>query len=487
MSNTHSFPEGSGNFYSFGARRLGRYLAMQGMQVPDEQALQKLLLDHFDEIDYNAAKRLLAKDTLIDWHMIVAGEVDSDLAGEPVQAAHNFRDALASVLEICDRERIFPTAIDHLPDGIRLRIRDQLFAEIRRIPFEPFQSEYSQRVENALKGVRASGENERMVARLRSIPGFRSVEFRLGRDHRYAPHGRLLLPFPTNWATTMMSVMDTLGSPVKRHIAQELVACIFGANCWHHLIAHSGDAQTGVMPYALATSHTCTTDWRYYRSVGESVCALGQMLKSWNGEPLFVDQCGPAALSDGFLIATAVIGGSNDSGHESPFCTPVSLIAPPSSNGYLTLAKRVEESLAAGDDPTPILGWDGDLGHSILTANVRLGSPDNRTLQLGNWWLRVFHAGERAHLSLEHFHVNGIRLLENCIALYKATLRHDSKSRVLTVTGNYDTEDVATIQNVSLDQCEQLRRMIVEPHDNPVAPASWGRGDIRGDWPAFPH
>ncbi len=484
MSDTHSFPEGSGNFYSFGARRLGRYFAAHGMSVPDERALHRALLNHFDEIDYNAAKRLLEKDALINWHMIVAGEVESDLSLFPVQAAHNLTEALAVVFEVCDRERFFLTAIDRLPDGIQLRVKNGLFAEIRRIPFEPFQPELSQRVQNALKGVRAFGEHERLASRLRSIPGFRSVEFRLGRWPQRADRGRLLLPFPANWATSMMSVMDILATPVKRNVAQELVACFFGANSWHHLIANNSDVHEGERPYAVATSYTHTADWRYYWSVGESVWALGQMLESWNGDPLFVDQCSPATMSDGLLIATEAIGGGE---REGPFCTPLSLVGRPSSSEYVTLGKLVEESLTSGSNPLSILGWGNHLGHNIQTANSRLGSPSNRTLQLGNWWLRVFDASERAYLSLEHFHADGTRLLENCIALYKATLRHDPKSEMLTVTGDYGTENVATIPNVSLDQCDQLRSMIVEPHDNPLAPASWGRGDIRGDGPAFPH
>lgn len=487
MSDTHTFPEGSNNFYSFGARRLGQYLATHGVPVPDEQTLRKLLLDHFDAIDYRAAKRLLEKDALADWHMIVAGEIDSELTGHTVLAARNFREALASVLDICDRERIFPTTVDRLPDGLRLLVRNKLFAEIRRIPFETFQPEHSQRVQNSLKGVRASGENERMVARLRSVPGFGSVEFRLGRDRERDPRGRLLLPFPANWATTMMSAMKSLGSPVKRHVAQELVACIFGASCWQHLVANEGKAQVGVMPYALATSDTHTSTWRYYRTVGEGVLALGRMLESWDGEPLFVDRCGLATLSDGLLVTTATIGTSDASSREGPSCTSIELIDQPSSNDYLTLAKLTEEVLAAGSDPSSILGWGNDLGQSMLASNIRLGSSDNRTLKLGDWWLRVFDSHERAYLALEYFHADGTRLSGSIIPLYKATLRHDAGSGMLTVTGDYGNEDVATIPNVSADQCERLRGMIVEPANNPAAPASWRRGDIRGDWPALAH
>lgn len=484
MTNTNSFPEGTGNFYSFGARRLGRYLAEHNIPVP-EQALYKALLDHFDEIDYLAAKGLLEKDDPADWHLVVAGEVDSDLSGNPVQTARNFTKALALVLEICDRERIFPTAIDHSPHGTRLWVRDKLFAEIRRIPFEPFQPEPSQRVQNALKGILASGEGERMVARLKSLPGLGSVEFRLGRGHDRDPRGRLLLPFPANWATTMMLTMKSLGSPVKRHVAQELVARLFGAASWHQLVAHDGEARVGAMPYALATSYTDTTAWRYYRTVGESLWALGRMLESWDGEPLFINRCGNALLSDGFFVATAAIGSDDSECEGLPFCTPVGLVSSPSSDGYFTLADQVAESLAAGGDPAAILGWGGTLGEHMLAANVRLGSPGDRTLQLGNWWLRVSSVYERGYLSLEQFRADGKRLLESSIALYKATLRHNEKSGVLTVTGDYDKENVATIPNVSAEQCEQLRSMIAESDNNPAAPASWGRGDIRGDWPAL--
>ncbi len=257
-SNIPPFPEGPGNFYSFGAHRIARYLAKHGMPVPEQQALQKVLLDRFDDIDYLAAGWLLEKEDTSDWHAVITGEVDCDLSRYPLQAAPTLTDALASVLEICDRERIFPTDVDRLPDGIRLRVRDKIFADIRRMRFEAYQPKHCQRLQNALKGVRVHGENERMEAKLRSLPGFASIEFRLGRDPHEEPRGNLLLPFPANWATAMMLAMASLEIPVKRHVAQELVARLFGADTWQHLVAHGDEPRVRTTPYVVATSiHGC--------------------------------------------------------------------------------------------------------------------------------------------------------------------------------------------------------------------------------------
>lgn len=482
-----SFPEGSGNFYSFGAHRIGRYLAKHGMSVPDEQALHKVLLERFEGIDHLAAERLLEKEGCSDWHSVVAGEVDSDLSAYSVQAAHTFIDALASVLGVCDRERIFPTAVDRLPNGVRLRVRDKTFAEIRRIHFEPYQPKHCQRVQNALKGIRTHGESERMVARLRSLAGFASVEFRLDRDRYEKPEGFLLLPFPANWATAMMQAMVSLGIPVKRHIAQELVAQLFGAGNWQHLVANDGKARVGAMPFVVARNYTDAAAWRYYRTAGEAVWAFGNILKSWDGAPLVVDSCGNVTMPDGFRVAATFAEGPKDHDREGlPVCTPVDLIEQVNSNHYYTLAEQVAATLAAGGDPMAVLGWSDDFGRKMLAANARLGSTGDRTLQLGDWWLRVFDAHHRAHLSLEQFDASSARTTAGSIALYKATLRHDAENNELTVTSDYDSEDVATIQNVSLEQIERLRRIIEEPADNPSAPASWGRGDIRGQWPPLP-
>lgn len=482
-----SFPEGSGNFYSFGARRIGRYLAKHGMSVPDEQALHKALLDRFEGIDHLAAERLLEKEGSSDWHTVVAGEVDSDLSAYSVQAARTFIDALASVLGVCDRERIFPTAVDRLPEGVRLRVRDKTVAEIRRIHFEPYQPKHCQRVQNVLKGIRTRGESERMVARLRSLPGFASVEFRLDRDRYEKPEGFLLLPFPANWTTAMMQAMASLGVSVKRHIAQELVAQLFGAGNWQHLVAHDAKARVGTIPFAVAGNYTDAAAWRYYRSAGEAVWAFGNIVESWDGEPLVVDSCGNATMSDGLYIAASFAEGPNDHDREGlPVCTPVDLLEQANSNDYHTLAEQVAATLATGADPMAVLGWSGDFGRKMLAANARLGSTGDRTLQLGDWWLRVFDAHHRAYLSLEQFDAGSTRTAAESIALYKATLRHDAENNELTVTSDYDSEDVATIQNVSLKQIERLRRIIEEPADNPSAPASWSRGDIRGQWPPLP-
>ncbi|MFH1987094.1 MAG: hypothetical protein ABIK25_05670 [Pseudomonadota bacterium] len=98
----------------------------------------------------------------------------------------------------------------------------------------------------------------------------------------------------------------------------------------------------------------------------------------------------------------------------------------------------------------------------------------------------IFDAHNRAYLSLEQFNAGTTRTTAEHIALYKATLRHDTENNVLTVTNDFDREDVATIQNVSPEQIERLRQIIDEPASNPSAPAFWGRGDIRGQWPQLP-
>jgi len=71
---TSSFPEDSSNFYSFGARRIGRYLAKLGMPIPGEDAVRKELLNRFEGVDYLAAKRLLEKEDSADWHTVVAAK-----------------------------------------------------------------------------------------------------------------------------------------------------------------------------------------------------------------------------------------------------------------------------------------------------------------------------------------------------------------------------------------------------------------------------
>lgn len=471
---TIPFPENYGNFYSFGARRIAQYLAKQSLPAPKEDALHKELLDRFEEIDYLAAKRLLSREDSSDWHTVVAGEVLSELSSFPVQAASSLVEGLAAVTAICDRERIFPNAIDRLPDGIRLRIGNQTFAEIRRMPFESFQTKHCQRVQNALKGIRTRGEDERMVARLRSLPGFASADFRLDPTSHKEPQGFLLLPFPTNWATAMMSAMTSLGTPVKRHVAQELVAQLFGANSWHHLTAHADAARVWTTPYAVATSDTSTANWRYFRTAGEGIWAFGKTIESWKGKALVIDSCGSAMMSDGFYIATGLRESPNDREREGlPFCTPVDVIDPECSDEHYALARQVAMTLVEEAPPLEALGWSSDFNRNMFAANARLGSTGDKTLQIGSWWLRVFNAHQRAYLSVEQFDTDGFRRNANSIPLYKATLRYDDGSHVLAITEDYDRESVATIPNVSTEQMEQLRLMIVEPPDNPLAPAYW--------------
>jgi hypothetical protein len=192
-------------------------------------------------------------------------------------------------------------------------------------------------------------------------------------------------------------------------------------------------------------------------------------------------------MSQGFLVSTALVENPHDPDDEGlPFCAPVDLLGRASSDDYYALAEQFIAALDSGGDSMEALGWSGDFRQNMLAANVRLGSIGERTLQLGDWWLRVFDAHNRAYLSIEQFHADGTRVTVDSIPLYKATLCHDVEKNVLTVSHDYDKEQVALIPGISAKQIERLRRMIVEPADNPSAPPSWGRGDIRGQWPSLP-
>ncbi len=189
----------------------------------------------------------------------------------------------------------------------------------------------------------------------------------------------------------------------------------------------------------------------------------------------------------GFFVSTALVENPNDPDDEGlPFCAPIELLELASSDDYYALAEQFMAALDSGGDSMGALGWSGDFRQNMLAANARLGSIGERTLQLGDWWLRVFDSNNRGYLSLEQFHTDGTRMAVDYIALYKATLRHDVRTNVLMVWNDYDKEHVAMIPHVSAEQIERLRRMIVEPADNPSAPPSWGRGDIRGQWPPLP-
>lgn len=474
----------AGNYYSAGADRIVKYLAATGLPHPQAELLKKALLDHFDSRDYLQARALLEKSDPSDWHMVVPGSESPVFCRRGLELASSQMEGLASILEICDEKRVFLKRCEQTPEGLRLYDDHVLVAELKRVEFEPYRADHYHRVDSALKGIRRYGEEGRLISRLKTIPGFDSIDFKVTETRHKQPSGCMVISSPTNWASAMMAVMEEVGTSVKRHLAQELVARLFNVDSWQHLVARTAEERVWNRPHGIYITKDPLA-WRFFKTSSESVFDFAKTLSAWDGEPLIINEASLAYMSDAGLYLEAVP--KNTPEDEPPsfsiICSPPDLVELSDSALYRDLAADFLNELESNGNPIALLKWSGDLDEDIRTANERMGTPPSQALRIGNWWLRVLDF-DRKHLLIERMTDGKTRDFRESTPLYKATIRYNNVSRELSVYGDYEDVLVATIPNVTQREVHHLCELItIMPSEE--EPPLWGRGDIRGPapWP----
>lgn len=474
--------ENAGDFYSPGVDRVLTHLKTCDQQLPPRDQLYQALLDHFDNEDYFLAVALQQKVDSSDWHLLIPGEISGIFQQNAHQVASSLTEAVAAVLELCDDERIFLSRAEATSAGIRFFVGDALLVEVQRIQFEPFCNVRRDRVHKAFKGLRNHGEQARIIARLQSLPGFSDAEFRLPQEHQDAPSGRLLFPFPANWATAMMSLMSSIGFPIKRSLAQELVAKFFGSLSWQHLVAAESEERVWGWPAIVAKDWNDSSGWRFYKTFAEAVFAFGKAIQSWDGEALVINHCSKAIITPGGLYLSAMcqsLLGSKDA-DSSITCFAPDPVELSEDLSYRHLAAEFILRLNAGDDAISLLGLSSDLAGKIFVANTRLGSSPKQMLRLGDWWLRVFLLENKHYLQIEHIEAGKPRSGNAVTPLYKATVEYDPDAESLQILGDYDRRKIASIPRVSPDDVTRLRSLLTESRTE-NEPMYWGGNDIRWD------
>lgn len=493
MSHESAF-EAAGHYFTPGTERILQYLKAHGLPQPDGEAIRKALLDHFHERDYYQAHELLTPAPETDWHFIKPGR--SPLApSRGARADSSRRGALAWVLEACDEARVFIDRCETVDDdGFKLYVGKTLIAEIRRISFMPFNLKRRQRIESTLKGIRRYGETERLIERLRSIPGFDAAKFSLDTSGRRRKQlgGEMISATPANWATAMQTIFKELGMPIKRSLAQELAARLFDATSWNHLVASWDNECVRQAPSALfygdddPDPHEC----RFFRSSAEGIYAFADALREWQGPAPHITAFETSSIQSGashYVEASSV----PVAGRAAPTSDGIAIVCSPldpsefsGATAYVATADEFLSQLDAGGDPIKVLRWSGNLIEDVITANARRGVSSERTLRVGAWWFSLTENSERSYITVEYI---GPAAAESqpfkaTIVLYKATLRHDLEKHALEVWADYDRELIVTVPGISAQIADKLADLINAAR-TPKEPQYWGHGDIRGPQP----
>lgn len=483
----------AGNYYTPGSQRILQYLAARNLPQPEAEALRKALLDHFHERDYYQAHELLRPATAVDWHFVKPGQ-NSLAPSSGTRVDPSRLGALAWVLEASDESRVFIDRcelVDH--DGFKLYVGKALVAEIRRISFAPFSLKRRQRIESTLNGIRRYGETARLIERLREIPGFDAAVFSLdtaSRRHRQLG-GEMISATPASWTTAMQSIFEELGMPIKRSLALELVARLFDAPSWNHLVGSWDDECVRQSPSALhygdddPDPHHC----RFFKSSAEGIFAFADALRAWKGPALRITAFDPTDLLSGashYVTASLPVDNlaPSSQGAQAITCAPLDPTEFSGAAVYTAMAKEFLSQLDAGGDPIKVLRWSGNLVEDVQTANSRRGVPPEQTLRVGAWWFSVTENSERSYLTVEYIGPAKAeeQPFKRIVVLYKATLRHDSATRTLEVWADYDGELIVKVPGVSVSNAGKLADLINAARTS-TEPKYWGSGDIRGPQP----
>lgn len=481
-----SHHEASNNFYSAGAQRINAYLAQAGLPTPHPRALQSTLIDHFDSCDYLRAKGLQEPNDPSDWHLVTSIGLPESvvLAGPGPSLASDRIEAVAAILNCCDDERMFPTGFQITAEGIRFYSGNAVLAEATRIQYEPYRQDQIVRVTGAFKGIRCRGEEDRIAVRMKSLPGYSEASFEMRNIAKRSPEGCMLLPNPNNWATAMMEVMEHLKTPVKRHVALELVARLFDVLSWQHLVARMGEERVWELPTYLSCNDEDPRTWRFYKTSAQALYSLGLLLKDHQNMVPIVDMVHRSYSREAGMVVAATVLTPTSSGklvRSIWMCSSLERADP--LPGYIRLAEKFWASIDAGQDPMPLIQPSGDFSIDIRTANLRLGSSPDQTVQIGEWWFRIYVDGT-TYLDIERFTPGDGRTVSRRIALYKATVRYDEKRACVRIAEDYDNAEVAIVENVGQPDVDRLHYLISNA-DLGCHEGLWGSGDIRGDIPGL--
>jgi hypothetical protein len=446
--------------YEAGAARVQAKLAALGLPQAHPELLYNGLLDRFDTPDWMLSAALLSSTDPSDWHAIAFPE------GSPIQghedivcAASDANAALGYCLELMDIERVFPTEARPVRDGVAFFRGSQLLVSVQRIKFEPYQPAIRGRVENAFKGLRVFGNDDRLIARAKTLPGFAEASYDLEDQARprARPEGRLLLPYPTNWVVAVRELMTSLSIPVKQHQAQELVAAFFGAASWHQLVRHQNEDRCWLTPCSVYDHDFDLSRRRYYKTAAESAYAFGLALKGQTQRALVIESFSAFLSNNGLYIAAYLEGADKASSSPVLACSGSIVVEPRNFDRYAQEAAGLWQQLGQGDTVSLSLGdWRQDLRRS----NQRLDRSEDDALQIGNFYLRKFRLDNRSYLVAEEIVDGQVRFKSHGVALYKAHVRYLPESESVVVLANYGHETAMTIPAVSEFDRVRLSRFL---------------------------
>jgi hypothetical protein len=215
----------------------------------------------------------MALDGIVpQWHAIQTFPAGRYLnMEEEVQLVASLADAIAVVIEAIDHSSLFPDSIFPEGEGLTFYRNGEPMVKIFRVVFENVPDAARLRCEGLLKGLHAIGDNEKLIPRLKTLPGFKagfSAE-----DYDSWPRRRTMMAIQIeNFPIILKEMLVAMGVEHLRHAQVcDLAARMFGVNDWQTLkgrVAH----WTGVcIPHQILQHSSHGTTPTFYRSNAEAI------------------------------------------------------------------------------------------------------------------------------------------------------------------------------------------------------------------------
>lgn len=483
----------SGNYYTFGVKRVLSKLADLGIEVP-KQALEypksehsfkplreftnidHAVLDWFKDRDYDQAQALiLYRPPRDEWHVIFV--IDEEKI--PVDLSHGMLcptrlDALGAVIDGCDRAVVRIDECRKDGEALTVVISGTEVLRIEPIHIEPFDLAIRDRVRKAFKGAKYQNIQSMMECAIK-LPGFKGVEVENAFGHTN-PNLGVFLGFPENWSVAMRNALKQVSIEVKQSQAQELAAVFLGANSWHHLIKYRDMPNDGMAPVSLRFETDDGWRHRYYRTPEEAIFAVGNTIKNYK-EPVVIQHFDLSLQENRavimattervfrepnpyfYLLPSCIDSGSNDYWNLDDNGTDEI------ANAAQQLLKRID--IDQGMTSAVGVLYDGSDVTALLEGILaREGIPADHLVYVGDHAFVVSYRPDpdggslqAAYIQIFKIEKNGPQKIPNGnVAMYKAevTLIDAAGGKNLVITPNYGKGSPIVIPVGSLDQVKRL-------------------------------
>jgi hypothetical protein len=206
--------------------------------------------------------------------------VEEDLPIDHCTVGRSDEECIAAALEQCRLQGYAEPSLIRHGSGWRLVSGAGLLAEVIPVKYDEVDEDRARRVERSLEGLRSLGDENRIVRRLRDIPGLDSVVAFDAGVRRPEPRGASVLNTSRAWVKVLRaSLHSRLGLEIAHGNAQELLAAMLGFASWNELGALEGRCQGVARPQTIgSTDDAGRLLWRrHYRSQGAALWELGRL------------------------------------------------------------------------------------------------------------------------------------------------------------------------------------------------------------------